>query len=114
MTRRQKDPLRPFTDNKRQLLAQISRGQREPVSHVERARLLLAVAAGQRYTAAGHAVGRRFNHEGLAALTPRHGGDVALQYGPAEREHILAELHRTPDRTLRVSRRVSGIAMATP
>ncbi len=109
MTRRQKDPLRPLTEDECQLLEQISRARSEPVSHVERAKLLLAVAAGQSYTAAAQAVGRRsndavaqlvarFNREGLAALAPRHGGGAVRQYGAAERDRILAEFRRTPER----------------
>lgn len=40
----------------------------------------------------------RFNREGLAALEPRNGGGPALVYTAAERERILAEFTRTPDR----------------
>jgi transposase len=40
----------------------------------------------------------RFNREGLAAVEPRHGGGPRVKYGAAERERILAELRRTPDR----------------
>ncbi len=109
MTRRQKDPLRPLTDDERSLLDQISRARSEPASHVERAKLLLAVAAGQSYTAAAHSVGRRSNdavanlvarcnQEGLAALAPRHGGGAVKHYGAAERERMLAEFCRPPDR----------------
>ncbi len=109
MPRRQNDPLRPLTDDERHRLEQISRAQSEPASHVARAKLLLAVAAGQRYTAAAQAVGRRsndavanlvgrFTREGRAALAPRHGGGALRQYGTAARERILAEVHRAPDR----------------
>ncbi|HEX9370958.1 MAG TPA: hypothetical protein VF897_08125 [Roseiflexaceae bacterium] len=46
MTRRQKDPLRPLTTEERDTLEQISRARSEPASHVQRATLLRAVAAG--------------------------------------------------------------------
>ena len=59
MTRRQKDPLRPLTREERAALEQLSRARSEPASHVARARLVLAVAAGQSYTAAARGVGRR-------------------------------------------------------
>jgi transposase len=108
MTRRQKDPLRPLTDEERDVLEQISRARSEPASHVVRARALLAVAEGKSYTAAAKLVGRscgdvvsewvtRFNQEGIAALDPRHGGGPSIKYGPEERERILAEARRKPD-----------------
>jgi transposase len=109
MTRRQKDPLRPVTDEEQTVLTQISRAQSEPASHVARAKALLAVASGQSYTAAARAAGRRsgdavsqlvsrFNREGLAAIEPRHGGGPPTIYGVAERKRILAEFGREPDR----------------
>jgi hypothetical protein len=109
MTRRQKDPLRPLTDEEHTLLTQISRAQSEPASHVARAKILLSVAAGQSYQAAAHAAGRRsgeavahlvtrFNHDGVLAIEPRHGGGRTTQYGVRERERILAEVQRSPDR----------------
>lgn len=109
MTRRQNDPLRPLTEEERSVLEQISRARSEPASPVQRAKLLLAVAAGASYTAAALSVGRRsndavaalvgrFNREGISALAPRHGGGPAIQYGRAEHDRILLEFHRTPDR----------------
>jgi transposase len=109
MPRPQKDPLRALTAEERQILLQISRARNEPVSHVERARLVLAVADGASFTAAAASVGRRsndavahlvsrFNCEGLAALEPRHGGGMPRQYGPVERERILAMVQQQPDR----------------
>ena len=59
MTRRQKDPLRALTEEERGALEQRSRAQSEPASHVVRAKVVLAVAAGQSYTAAARSVGRR-------------------------------------------------------
>ena len=109
MTRRQKNPLRPLTEEERTVMEQIGRAQSEPASHVARARALLRVANGSGYTAAAQMVGRssgdvvgqwvaRFNIEGLAALEPGHGGGTPVVYGVAERERILAEARRTPDR----------------
>ena len=49
----------------------------------------------------GEAVGqlvRRFNREGMEGLEPRHGGGPQRVYGATERERILAEMRRTPDR----------------
>jgi len=109
MTRRQKDPLRPLTDEERTVLIQISRAQSEPASHVARAKSLLAVADGASYTTAARAAGRRsndavsqlvsrFNCEGLVAIEPRHGGGPETIYGVKERKRILAEFERQPDR----------------
>jgi hypothetical protein len=109
MTRRQKDPLRALTTEEQAALERLSRSHSEPASHVVRAKALLAVAAGQTYTAAAHAVGRRsgdasahlvarFNQLGLAAVEPRHGGGPPLTYTVTERNRILAEARRTPDR----------------
>ena len=107
MSRPQKTPLRPLTSEEQRVLAQISRSRSEPVSHVERAKLILAVASGLSYTAAATTIGRRsndavaqlvgrFNRDGLAALPPRHGGAPPIRYGPAERARIVAEAQRTP------------------
>jgi transposase len=40
----------------------------------------------------------RFNAEGLAAVTPRHGGGVRPQYRAPAQERILREVRRAPDR----------------
>jgi hypothetical protein len=40
----------------------------------------------------------RFNTAGLTALDRRHGGGPAIQYGLLERERILQEFRRAPDR----------------
>ena len=109
MSRRQKDPLRPLTAEERQFLEKLARAQSEPASHVARARALLAVAAGQSYTAAAQAAGRRagdavgqlvarFNREGCAAVATKHGGGPQTVYTAAVQERILAEARRTPDR----------------
>jgi transposase len=109
MTRRRKDPLRALTDGERASLEQLSRATSAPAGIVARARALLAVADGNSYTEAAHRVGRRsgdavgelvarFNREGVVAVEPRHGGGSRVRYGAAERERILAEVRRTPDR----------------
>ncbi len=109
MTRRQKDPLRPLTADEHEWLLRVSRSQVEPAAHVARAKALLAVADGDSYTNAAKAAGRRsgeavsnlvsrFNREGLGALEPRHGGGPVTIYADAERERILAEARRRPER----------------
>jgi Homeodomain-like domain len=109
MTRRQKDPLRQLSEEERQTLEQVSRSTSLAAIIVIRAREILAVAEGQSYTEAAQAAGRksgdavsrlvtRFNEEGLEALVPRHGGGFALQYRAAERERIMQEVRRSPDR----------------
>ncbi len=108
MTRRQKDPLRPLTDDERQWLVRVARSQSEPASHVARAKAILAVADGASYTDAAKAAGRRsndavshlvsrFNHEGIAAMEPRHGGGPPVVYAEAERERVLREARRKPE-----------------
>jgi transposase len=107
MSRRKKDPLRALTEPERQELTRISRSQAAPAVEVTRARALLAVASGDDYQAAARSVGRRsgdavahlvarFNAEGTAALTPRHGGGRQPTYGPEARARIAAEAGRVP------------------
>src|SRR3954447_24481017 len=55
----QKDPLRPLTPEERTELERLSRAHSEPAALVARAKVLLAVAGGQRYTEAARAAGRR-------------------------------------------------------
>jgi hypothetical protein len=109
MTRRRKDPLRSLTAEERTILEQTARSRSEAASHVARAKMILAVADGATYQRAAEAAGRKsndavsqlvscFNREGLTALAPRHGGGNPVIYGPAERERILTEVRRPPDR----------------
>src|SRR3954471_15202354 len=99
MSRKKKDPLREFTEPERQELVQVSRSQAAPAAEVIRAKILLAVAAGHDYQDAARSGGRRlrdgaphlvarFHAEGLAALTPRHGGGRVPTYGPEDRARI--------------------------
>jgi transposase len=107
MSRRKNDPLREITPEENQALVQLSRSQVAPAVEVTRAKLLLAVACGDDYQAAAHSVGRRscdavshlvarFNAEGTAALTPRHGGGRVALYDQAAARRILGEVERTP------------------
>jgi hypothetical protein len=109
MSRRLKAPLRELTVEERRELEKLSRASSAPAAWVIRAKLLPAVAAGANYTEAAQQVGRRsgdavsqlverFNTEGLGAIEPRHGGGPAVRYGSNERERILAEVRRAPDR----------------
>jgi transposase len=109
MTRRQKDPLREVTKEEQNYLERVSRSGSAPASHVARAKAILAVAAGQSYTEAARSAGRksgdavsklvsRFNKEGVKAIEPRQGGGPPIVYGDQERERILREVRRQPDR----------------
>lgn len=109
MSRPAKDPLRPLTAAESTALEQLARSRSAPAAQVVRAGALLAVARGASYTDAARQVGRRSgdavahlvarcNRAGLAALDSRHGGGPKPAYGPTERERILAEFRRVPDR----------------
>ena len=109
MARLPKDPLRPLTPDEHAQLERLSRSHAESAAQVARAKALLAVAAGQRYTEAARTAGRRsgdavaqlvarFNREGLAALEPGHGGGQPKRYTRAEQERILREVRRAPAR----------------
>lgn len=106
---RQKAPLRRLTAAERRALEQVARAGSERADRVARAKALLAVAEGNRFTEAARAVGRRsgdavaalvarFNKEGLAALEPRHGGGPPVVYDATARERILREVRRVPHR----------------
>ena len=86
-----------------------SRAQSEPALCVARAKALLAVAAGQPFTDAARAAGRKsgdavahlvahFNRAGLAALRARTWRRSAEAVYRAEQERILREVRREPDR----------------
>lgn len=57
MSCRQKDPLRPVTQEERRFLERLSRSQSQPAAHVARAKAVLAVADGSSYTAAAKIAG---------------------------------------------------------
>ena len=107
MSRRKKDPLRALTDTERQTLTRLSRSRGASAVEVARAKMLLAVAAGDDYQQAARIAGRRsgdavshlvarFNVEGLDALSPRHGGGQPRVYDQAARQRIIREVDREP------------------
>src|SRR5262245_60001390 len=109
MARRPLTPLRPLTPVERTTLEQVARAHSERANRGARAKALLAVADGATFTNAATLAGRRsgdgvaqlvarFTRLGLAALDRRYGGGPPVRYGPAERERILAEVRRPPDR----------------
>ena len=109
MAHPQKARLRPLTAFERDVMEQIARSQSEPAAHVGRAKVLLAVADGACFADAARMVGRRsgrgvaplvarFNRKGLAALERQPGGGARKQYREAEKERILREFRRAPDR----------------
>ena len=109
VSRRKKDPLRPLTADERAELERVSRAGSERADRVARAKALLAVADGAWYTDAAQAGGwrlgdtvadlvARVNAVGLTALDRQHGGGPAIRYGAVERERILEEVRRAPDR----------------
>jgi transposase len=109
MAHPQKTPLRPLTTAERTALERIARAGSERADRAARAKALLTVADGARFTDAARGAGRRagdavaqlvarFNRQGLTALETRHGGGPPVVYGPAERERILQEVRREPDR----------------
>lgn len=107
MPRPQNDPLRRLTTAERRELGRLRRSRSAPAAEVARAALVLLVGDGHTYQDAARAVGRksgdavahlvaRFNREGLAAVTPRHGGGRAPTYDTAARDRILREVARAP------------------
>ena len=104
-----KEPLRYLTAAEHRELTRVARASSERADRVARAKAQLAVAEGARFSEAARQAGRRagdavahlvarFNRDGLAALDARHGGGPPVQYGAAERERILREFRRPPDR----------------
>jgi hypothetical protein len=78
MSRCQKDPLRPLTEDECQKLQRLAHSGSEPAEQVARAKALLAVVEGHSYLEAARSVGRkssdavsqlvaRFNREGRSS-----------------------------------------------
>lgn len=109
MTRRKKAPLRSLSDEEQTQLKKLRRSQSQPTTNVLRAKAILAVAEGSDYTSVAQQVGlrcgdtvskwvSRFNIEGLASLQPRYGGGAVVQYSEREKQRILTEFQRQPER----------------
>lgn len=102
-------PLRALTAEEERALQSLAKATSERVDVVRRAQAILAVHAGHAYTQAAHAAGyqsgdrvsqlvERFNQQGLASLPIAAGRGRKAQYTAAQRERILQELQRVPDR----------------
>jgi transposase len=102
-------PLRALTPSELHALQRTVRATSERLDVVKRAQALLAVNAGQSYTQAAHTAGyqsgdsisqlvERFNQHGLAALHIAAGRGRRATYPSAQRERIVQEVQRTPDR----------------
>lgn len=108
MSRCQKEPLRPLTQQERQALQKIVRSGSERADVVTRSRQVLAVALGSTYHDAAVGAGRRsaeavaklvarFNGDGLSALEPHGRGGPKPKYNAQARQRILTEAKRTPN-----------------
>jgi transposase len=111
MCHQQKDPLRLLSVEERDQLEHLSRSLTMPADQVIHAKEVLAVADGHSFTDAAKLAGRksgdavahliaRFNAQGLPALETCHGGGPPIRYTLVERERILREFRRAPDRRL--------------
>jgi len=98
-----------LSEAEQQELARVANAPSESVRRYRRATALLAVAAGSTFTQAARKVGwkvgdsvaalvRRFNQHGLGALDDQPRPGRRRTYGPTERERIVREFRRQPDR----------------
>jgi transposase len=104
----QKVVLRSLTEAEQNALQRIVKATSERVDVVRRAKALLAVSTGSTFTEAGKqaAMSRqaatqlveRFNQRGLAVLLLAAGRGCKPTYTPADRERIVQEVQRPPDR----------------
>src|SRR5205814_973175 len=101
--------LRSLRQEEEQALQRMVKATSERVDVVKRAKALLAVQAGKPYTQAAQEAGyksgdsisqlvERFNQRGLAALLIAPGRGRKEIYTPEQRERIVQELERAPDR----------------
>jgi transposase len=100
--------LRALTAEEHQHLNGVVKATSERVDVVRRAKAIQAVYEGSRLTKAGRQAGmsrqavtqllKRFQQRGLAALFLAQGRGRKPIYGSSERERILQEVRRPPDR----------------
>ncbi len=108
MGRKQNEPLRAITKQEQQELQRVMKATSERVDRMKRAKSLLAVAAGKIWTEAGQQAGmsrqavaklvKRFNAHGLASLSIASGRGRKATYKSVDRQRILQEQQRGPDR----------------
>ena len=131
MVRPQKAPLRGLSEPEEQELQRLVKATSERLDVVRRAKVLLAVAAGQSWTLAAHEAGlksgdgvgklmKRFNEHGLGALSIAAGAGRKPTYTSKQHARILQEVQRVPDRqedgtaNWSLSRSASSRAMRSP
>ena len=109
MAHPQKDPLRVLSEQEERELQRLVRATSERLDVVRRAKVVLAVAAGQPFTEAAQQAGlksgdgvgklvKRFNQHGLCALWVAAGRGRKLTYMSEQRARIVVEVQREPDR----------------
>jgi transposase len=102
-------PLRHLTQEEERALQRIVKASSERADVVKRAKAILAVRAGKSYSAAAQEAGyksgdsasqlvERFNQRGLAALLIGPGRGRTETYSLEQRQRIMQELERSPDR----------------
>jgi transposase len=102
-------PMRSVTQEEEQALRRIVKASSERVDVVKRAKAILAVQAGKPYTEAAQEAGyksgdsvsqlvERFNRLGLAALLIAPGRGCKETYTLEQRQRIMQEFQRPPDR----------------
>jgi transposase len=102
-------PLRTLSQEEEQALQRIVKASSERVDVVKRAQAILAVKAGKTYTQAARLAGyksgdsvsqlvERFNQQGVAALLIAAGRGRKGTYTAEQRQRILQEFERTPER----------------
>ena len=100
MARHQREPLRALSATERAEVERLSRSGSERVDRVRRATALLAAArrAGLASSSTVTDLVRRFNRQGLAALTIAAGRGRRPTYDAAARAKVVAMAQRAPDR----------------